>query len=106
MEILHLNEESYKELMQKQGVAVVDFYATWCPPCKMLAPIMEEIASEATDYTVAKLDIDQAIDIANELGVMSIPTVIIFKDGQEQERLVGFRNKEELLETINGIINQ
>ncbi len=104
MEILHLNEDSYKELMQKQGVAVVDFYATWCPPCKMLAPIMEEIAEEANGYTVAKLDIDQAINIANELGVMSIPTVIIFKDGQEQERLVGFRNKEELLDAINSIV--
>ncbi len=104
MEILHLNEDSYKELMQKQGVAVVDFYATWCPPCKMLAPIMEEIAEEATEYVVAKLDIDQAINVANELGVMSIPTVIIFKDGEEKERLVGFRNKEELLEAINNIV--
>lgn len=104
MEILHLNEDLYKELMQKQGVAVVDFYATWCPPCKMLAPIMEEIAEEATEYVVAKLDIDQAISVANELGVMSIPTVIIFKDGEEKERLVGFRNKEELLEAINNIV--
>ena len=104
MEILQLNENTYKELMQKQGVAVVDFYATWCPPCKMLAPIMEEIADEAEGYTVAKLDIDEAINIANELGVMSIPTVIIFKDGEEKERLVGFRNKEELLKAINAIV--
>ncbi len=104
MEILHLNENSYKELLQKQGVAVVDFYATWCPPCKMLAPIMEEIAEEAENYIVAKLDIDEAINVANELGVMSIPTVIIFKDGQEMERLIGFRNKEELLEKINNIV--
>lgn len=104
MEILHLNENSYKELLQKQGVAVVDFYATWCPPCKMLAPIMEEIAEEAENYVVAKLDIDEAINVANELGVMSIPTVIIFKDGQEMERLIGFRNKEELLEKINNIV--
>lgn len=104
MEILHLNEESYNELIKKEGVAVVDFYATWCPPCKMLAPIMEEIANEAKDYTVAKLDIDQAIDVANELGVMSIPTVIIFKDGIEQERLVGFRNKEQLIDSINKVL--
>ena len=104
MEILHLNENSYKELLQKQGVAVVDFYATWCPPCKMLAPIMEEIAEEAENCVVAKLDIDEAINVANELGVMSIPTVIIFKDGQEMERLIGFRNKEELLEKINNIV--
>lgn len=104
MEILHLNEGSYRELMKQSGVAVVDFYATWCPPCKMLAPIVEEIASEAKDYTVAKLDVDEAIEVANELGVMSIPTVIIFVDGVEKERLVGFRNKEELLEVISNFV--
>lgn len=104
MEILHLNEGSYRELMKQSGVAVVDFYATWCPPCKMLAPIIEEIASEAKGYTVAKLDVDEAIEVANELGVMSIPTVIIFVDGVEKERLVGFRNKEELLEAISNVV--
>ncbi len=104
MEILHLNEGSYRELMKQSGVAVVDFYATWCPPCKMLAPIIEEIASEAKGYTVAKLDVDEGIEVANELGVMSIPTVIIFVDGVEKERLVGFRNKEELLEAISNVV--
>lgn len=104
MEIKTLNESSYRELMAQKGVVVVDFYATWCPPCKMLAPIMEEIASEAQGYVVAKLDIDEAIAVANELGVMSIPTVIVFVDGEEKERLVGFRNKEELLEVINNFV--
>ena len=100
MEIKHLNDENFKEFIEQKELTVVDFFAQWCPPCKMLAPIMEEIAQEADGYQVAKIDIDQAIDIANEYGVMSIPTIIFYKDGQEIERLVGFRNKDELLDEI------
>ena len=100
MEIKHLNDENFKEFIEQKELTVVDFFAQWCPPCKMLAPIMEEIAQEADGYKVAKIDIDQAIDIANEYGVMSIPTIIFYKEGQEIERLVGFRNKDELMDEI------
>lgn len=103
MEILHLNEESFKEFVADKGLTIVDFYATWCPPCKMLAPIMDELAQEANGYQVAKIDIDQEINVANEFGVMSIPTIIFFKDGQEIQRLVGFRNKDELLDEIKNL---
>ncbi len=103
MEILHLNEDSFKEFVADKGLTIVDFYATWCPPCKMLAPIMDELAQEANGYQVAKIDIDQEINVANEFGVMSIPTIIFFKDGQEIQRLVGFRNKDELLDEIKNL---
>lgn len=103
MELKHLDETTFKEFTAQEELTIVDFYATWCPPCKMLAPIMEEIAEQAKGYQVAKIDIDQAIDIANEFGVMSIPTVIFFKKGEELQRLVGFRNKDELLDEINNL---
>ena len=103
MEIKHLNGEEFKEFINNKELRIVDFYATWCPPCKMLAPIMDELAEEADGYQVAKLDIDQEIDVANEFGVMSIPTIIFFKEGQEIQRLVGFRNKDELLDEIKSL---
>ncbi len=103
MEIKHLNGEEFKEFVNNKELRIVDFYATWCPPCKMLAPIMDELAEEADGYQVAKLDIDQEIDVANEFGVMSIPTIIFFKEGQEIQRLVGFRNKDELLDEIKSL---
>lgn len=103
MELTHLNDKNFYEFVAKDTLTVVDFYATWCPPCKMLAPIMEELAEQAKDYEVAKIDIDQAIDIANDFGVMSIPTLIFFKNGNEIQRLVGFRNKDELLDEINNL---
>ena len=101
MELKHLDDKSFKDFIDQKELTIVDFFATWCPPCKMLAPIVEELAQEAEGYQIAKIDIDQAIDIANEYGVMSIPTIIFYKDGQEIQRLVGFRNKDELLDEIN-----
>ncbi len=103
MELKHLDDKSFKDFIDQKELTIVDFFATWCPPCKMLAPIVEELAQEAEGYQIAKIDIDQAIDIANEYGVMSIPTIIFYKDGQEIQRLVGFRNKDELLDEINAL---
>ena len=104
MALTHLNENDFNDFIAKNELSVVDFYATWCPPCKMLAPIMEEIGDQAKGFQVAKIDIDQAIEVANEYGVMSIPTLIFFKDGKELQRLVGFRNKDEIMQEINKTI--
>lgn len=103
MALTHLNENDFNDFIAKNELSVVDFYATWCPPCKMLAPIMEEIGEQAKGFQVAKIDIDQAIEVANEYGVMSIPTLIFFKDGKELQRLVGFRNKDEIMQEINSL---
>lgn len=78
---------------------MVDFFATWCSPCKMLAPTIEEIANETT-ITVAKCDIDESEDLAREYHVMSVPTVVIFKDGAEVQRFVGVREKDELINAL------
>jgi thioredoxin 1 len=76
---------------------LVDFWAAWCGPCKMIAPVLEEIASEEAGLTIAKLDVDTNQGTAMRYGVMSIPTLILFKHGQEAERVVGFLPKERLM---------
>jgi thioredoxin 1 len=80
---------------------IVDFWAEWCGPCKMIAPILEEIATEqAGKLTVSKLNVDDNPSTAQRFGVMSIPTMIVFKDGQEAARIVGAKGKGQLLEDL------
>ena len=79
------------------GTTLVDFYADWCGPCKMIAPIVEEIANERGDITVGKVNVDTDAEIAIKYGVSSIPTLIVFKDGKETARAVGYRQKEDIL---------
>ena len=91
---------AFAKLVAK-GVTLVDFWATWCGPCRQIAPIIDQIASEnAGKLTVAKLDVDQNGDTAMKYGVMSIPTLILFKDGEPVERIVGARPKEALMSKI------
>lgn len=101
MEIMHVDSKNFEETVNSKEVVLVDFYATWCGPCKMLAPILEQVNEEILDNTlIAKLDIDNALDVAKQFGVMSVPTMIIFKNGKEIERLVGLRQKTQILEVL------
>jgi thioredoxin 1 len=89
------------------GVVLVDFWATWCGPCKMIAPLVEQIANENEGkLTVGKLDVDANGNTAMKYGVMSIPTLILFKNGQPVERLVGYQPKERLLAKIRPHLSQ
>ena len=98
MSVIELNEDNFKEMvLDSKEKVLVDFYATWCGPCKMLSPIMDKIAEEAEDFKVYKLDTDEAEDIAREYGVMTIPCVIAFKEGKELNRSVGLVDKKTLL---------
>jgi thioredoxin 1 len=94
-----LTDSTFDETIGSAGEAViVDFWAEWCGPCKMIAPILDEIANEhAGKLTVAKLNVDDNPDIARRFDVMSIPTLIVFKDGAAQKRLVGAKGKGQLL---------
>ena len=101
MEIMHVDSKNFEQTINSKEVVLVDFYATWCGPCKMLAPILEQVCEEVAENTlIAKLDIDNALDIAKEFGVMSVPTMIIFKNGKEVERLIGLRQKTQILEVL------
>ena len=96
MSVLKLNAENFEEALQNQTV-LVDFYADWCGPCRMVAPIVEQIAKENPQYTVGKINVDDDPDLATRFGVMSIPTLIVFKNGEEASRIVGARPKAAIL---------
>ena len=90
-----------EEIGSSTEPVIVDFWAEWCGPCKMIAPVLEEIATEqAGKVRIAKLNVDDNPDIARRFDVMSIPTLIIFKDGEPQKRLVGAKGKGQLLEEL------
>ncbi len=83
----------------ENGVVVVDFFATWCGPCKMLAPVFDE-ASQEVDATFVKVDIDQSLEIAQRFNITTVPTMMIFKNGQKVASMVGFMPKEKLVEKV------
>ena len=102
MSVMHLYSDNFEGAIGASQVpAVVDFWASWCNPCRMLAPVIEDISDELDGRAdVFKVDVDEAGDIAASYGVMSIPTVMIFVGGEERERVVGYRSKDELLGII------
>ena len=91
-----LNQNNFNNAIAN-GTALVDFYADWCGPCRMVSPIVDEIAEERSDITVGKVNVDDENALAMKYGVMSIPTLIVFKDGQEKTRIVGARSKAAIL---------
>ncbi len=98
MSVKKLNSLNFEsEILNNTGIALVDFYADWCGPCKMVSPIVDEIAAERSDITVGKLNVDESGDLAMKYGVMSIPTLIVFKNGKEAARAVGYRPKEDII---------
>ena len=98
--VIKLNENNFSASIQK-GVVLVDFWATWCKPCLMLAPIIKDLADDMDGKAkICKLDIDKNKKIAQKLQVRSIPTLIIFKNGKEVQRLVGIKPKRSLIKSI------
>ena len=96
-----LTMTTFEDTVTADGITLVDFWAEWCGPCKMIAPILEEIADEQGEsLQVAKLNVDEAGDIARRFEVMSIPTLILFKDGEPVKRIVGAKPKQALLDDI------
>lgn len=96
-------DQNFKTEIAK-GFSVVDFTAPWCGPCRMMAPIFEELASQhASKVKMGKLDVDENTEIASQFGISGVPTIIFFKDGVEQTRLVGFQSKEALMEKLKEI---
>ncbi len=99
MSVLKINNDNYNETIA-EGTVLVDFYADWCGPCKMVSPIVDEIAEERTDIKVGKVNVDDCQQLAMGLGIVSIPTLIVFKDGKETARIVGYRPKEEIVAAL------
>ena len=95
------NDNFEAEVLKADKPVLVDFWATWCGPCQKQGPIVEELADEQSDIKVCKLDVDEASDIAEQFNIMSIPTVIAFKDGEVLNKSVGLQSKESLLALFN-----
>ncbi len=96
-----VNNDTFKNLvLENTKPVLVDFYADWCGPCKMLAPIVDQIASESSNYDVYKLNVDEAPELAARYGVMSIPTLIVFKNGQPAGKTIGVQNKQTILNML------
>ena len=101
MAAIELTSENFEqEVLQADKPVLVDFWASWCGPCKMLSPVIEEIAEERSDIKVGKVNIDEPPELAQKYGVMSIPTVLLLKDGEEVNKSVGAVPKKVLLDLI------
>ncbi len=102
--IIELNESSFDEKIKK-GVVLVDFFAQWCGPCRMLAPVLEEVATEMVNKAIiGKIDIDVEVNIASKYQVTSIPTLILFKNGKEIDRVVGLKDADALKKFIQKVL--
>lgn len=102
MAALHLTKDNFeKEVLQASEPVLVDFWATWCGPCQMVGPIIEEVASEVTNAKICKVDVDEQPELARQYRVMSIPTLMVFKGGQAIKREVGAKSKSEILDMLN-----
>ena len=101
-EIRHPNKEEFNEILKNNALVLVDFYASWCMPCKMLSPVIEEIAKEYEGkVVVCKVDIDENEELANEYNIMSVPTVIIFKNNENVEEIIGLNNKSKYTRVLD-----
>jgi thioredoxin 1 len=102
--VLHLTSASFEaEVLRSSEPVLVDFWATWCPPCRMIAPTIDALAGEyAGRVKVAKLDVDEAPDVAQKFGIQSIPTLLVFKDGRVVEQRVGALPRSEMARMLDG----
>ena len=101
MSVQNITNENFDEIVLRSDKPVlVDFWAEWCGPCRMVSPIVDEIAGERPDITVGKVNVDEQPELAMQFGVMSIPTLLVFKDGQLSQKAVGARPKEDLLKLL------
>ena len=101
MAIIDLTKENFQaEITKSDKPVLVDFWAVWCGPCQMMAPILHELETEMPDVQIGKVNVDEQMDLARQFRFVSIPTLIIFKNGQEVQRMVGVTSKEELKDAL------
>ncbi len=97
MSVLKITKENFNEVLNSEKTVLLDFYADWCGPCRMVSPIVDEIAEENSQYFVGKINVDEEPELANEFGVMSIPTLVVLKNGKIVNQSAGARPKQSIL---------
>ena len=101
MSVVKVTKENYQALVEANDLVLLDFWAVWCGPCKMIAPIVEEIAAELEDVLVGKVDVDSDMELAAQFGISSIPTLVVVKNGVPAAKSVGYRPKADLLKLLD-----
>ena len=102
MSIIHITKENFESIVKNSAKPVlIDFWATWCGPCKMIAPFIEEIAAERDDIIVGKIDVDQEMELAMQFHITSIPTLVLVKNGETAATMVGYRPKADILKLLD-----
>ena len=101
MAIVHITKENFPVLSAGAKPLLIDFWATWCGPCRMIAPIVEEIAAERSDIIVGKIDVDEEVELAKQFRIVSIPTLVLMKGGEIAATLVGYRPKADILKLLD-----
>ena len=101
MKVLHINKDNFhKEVVSSEKPVLLDFFASWCGPCRMVGPILDEIAREREDIKVCKVNIDEQPELASRFRIMSVPTLMVLKDGQVMEQSIGARPKHQILAMV------
>lgn len=100
MSVLHLTSKDFDEVLKSNAKVLVDFWAPWCGPCRMLGPVIEEVANEVTDVVIAKVNVDEEGELAARFGVQSIPTILVFNNGKLVKQTVGYQPKAGILNLL------
>ncbi len=100
MEVIEIKEKELDKNLKANKKVVIDCYAPWCGPCRMLAPIIDELADKLKDIKFYKINIDEAFDLAKKYSIMSIPTILVFEEGKLKNKIIGLQEKEELEQLI------
>ncbi|MBQ6885948.1 MAG: thioredoxin [Lachnospiraceae bacterium] len=102
MAVVNLMKDNFsKEVLENKGNTLIDFWAPWCAPCRMLSPVVDEVAEETNDVKICKVNVDEQQELAMQFGIMSIPTLVVLQDGKEIKRSSGFIPKQAIKELIN-----